>query len=134
MKRLSTGTIAIDYIGTVIAYLGSSSLALLGTLKHTGKHYLTCGSELPSDLAYDRVYLHTSDGTVHVINGNTLQKISQMDKIGTVYKFLPLNNGQLMLLSHDQGRLSLMTGPASDQGEMKISDLSAENIENIIDV
>jgi hypothetical protein len=114
MKRLSAGTIAIDYIGTDIAYLGSSSLALLGTWKHTGKHYLAAATELPANLAYERVYLHTTDGTVHVINGNTLQKISQMDKVGTVYKFLPLNNGQLMLLSHDQGRLSLMSGPASD--------------------
>ena len=76
MKRLSPGTIVIDYLESTIAYLASSSLALLGTLKPLGKYYLNTTSELPADLSYERVYLHTSDGTVHVINGNTLQKIS----------------------------------------------------------
>ena len=88
--RISPDVLAFDNVGCQIGYLSSGSLSLVNNQKHTGKHYLTTATCLPPGLAFDKVYLSTSDGLVQVINGKSFQKMSTLDNIGNVFKFLTL--------------------------------------------
>jgi|LauGreDrversion4_2_1035121.scaffolds.fasta_scaffold205431_2 hypothetical protein len=84
LSRISPDLLVFDNYGCDIGYLASSSLALVNNQKYTGKHYLMEATRLPSGLAYDKVYLATSDGVIQVINGKTFQRSTTLDGMRVV--------------------------------------------------